>query len=100
MMVRVVWTDSGLYREDGWETKEEILANTKGLVDVVTVGTLVHEDDEKYYVALSSDNVNEAYYGVQIIGKFAVREFGTLMVHEGIRSVLPAFERMSIDDAY
>lgn len=78
MMVRIVWTDSGLWHEQGWETKEEILASTGGLVDVVTVGTLVHEEDDRYFVALSADNVNSAYYGIQIIAKSAVKEFDVL----------------------
>ena len=71
-MVRVEWTDSGTFRESGWESKEQLLERTNGLINVVTVGYLVHEEEDKYFIALSSDFTNDHYYGVQIIGKFAV----------------------------
>lgn len=77
MMVRIVWTDSGTFRENGWETKEQIAEGA--LSDIVTVGELVHEEEDRYYVALSSDFRNDHYYGTQVIGKFAVREFSCLV---------------------
>jgi hypothetical protein len=66
--VHIMWLDSGLFHEKGWETKEEILPATK-LATVNTVGILLNDDDECYRVALSADFQHGHYFGVQTIAK-------------------------------
>lgn len=77
LRVEIRWIDSGTWYEDGWETKAKIVEHTS-LSEVVTVGHLMHEDDEAYYVASSYDAINGHFYGVQLIHKQAVTGFTRL----------------------
>ena len=66
--IHVVWLDSGLFHEKGWETRDEIIPASK-LATVNTVGILLNEDTECYRVALSADFVHGHYFGVQVIAR-------------------------------
>lgn len=80
LRVEVVWTDSGIINEAGnfndsktWKSKEEILSKLT-LVDVITTGILIHEDEDTVFIALSHDPLNDHFYGVQGIAKKNIKE--------------------------
>jgi hypothetical protein len=77
LRVEIKWIDSGAQRFNGWETKEQITSHLK-LSEITTVGTLMHEDDFAYYVALSSDPDSCHFFGTQIIAKPNVTSFSVL----------------------
>lgn len=66
--VEIDWLDSGLNRSNGWETRQEILSETS-LSSVRTVGILIHEDDDSYFLAHSKAVSMDKYYGIQVIAK-------------------------------
>jgi hypothetical protein len=66
--VHVRWLDSGLFHENGWETREQIIPKAR-TTSVDTVGILLFEDDDNISVALSMDPDNKHYFGVQTISK-------------------------------
>jgi len=67
--VEIVWTDSGLHYENGWESRENIIENCSGIATVSTVGWLFHDDASAYFVATSRDPAHGHYFGVQVIKK-------------------------------
>ena len=71
LRVEVRWMDSGTWYEKGWQHRENIV-RTATLSEVNTVGWLMEEDDDTYYIASSYDPTNEHFYGVQLIHKPAV----------------------------
>jgi hypothetical protein len=71
LRVEIRWIDSGSAYNDGWETKESIVSKAS-LSEVSTVGWLMDEDDDTYYVASTYDPVNEHFLGMQLIHKPAV----------------------------
>lgn len=73
-LVRIDWIDSGAFHQDGWQSKDAIIGSA-GLSTVVTVGEMFHEDEDKYYVALTVDEKNGQYFGTQVIWKNAVKWF-------------------------
>lgn len=74
--VEIHWLDSGLQVHDGWSSKSDF--TSARLCVVETVGFLVHEDEESYYVALTRDSKNNHYFGVQLIAKQNVKMFKRL----------------------
>lgn len=76
--VEIVWTDSGtFYKGEGWTDKDTVISHTK-IGTVQTVGLLMHEDDDTVWLALSYDEENGAYFGVQAIHKQSIIERHTL----------------------
>lgn len=70
-LIHVIWKDSGLWHDAGWEKKEKILENAKiGLVH--TFGILLDQAEEATYIAASYDPDNEQYYGVQVISNESI----------------------------
>lgn len=74
-MVRVEWIDSGNHKDAGWGPKEKYLEDVHEEIrqGVLTVGYLMHADDDLLVVALSWDPYCDAYYGAQIIYKPCVK---------------------------
>lgn len=77
LRVEVRWIDSGAWYEDGWQSRDTIVAKSS-LSEASTVGWLMEEDEDTYYVASTYDPVNEKFYGVQLIHKPAVTVFTRL----------------------
>lgn len=71
LRVEIRWMDSGAYYQPdkGWRTPEQIM-NESTLSEVQTVGWLLGEDEETYYVGLSRIPGNTSLvYGTQLIYK-------------------------------
>lgn len=79
-MVRVEWIDSGMSRSEGWEDAQDIVRalTEEGSFEVVTIGWLIHEDDERIIVAQSHDTFNDAYYNAHAIYRPCVRSIRDL----------------------
>lgn len=75
MRVEIIWSDSGLFYENGWESIDDIKSKCTGIARVSTVGHFLFEDDEAYYVALSADEAHGHYFGVQAIKKTNVESY-------------------------
>ena len=76
---RVVWTDSGMFIDEGW-AKTEVYrsAATKWHGDVVTIGQPIYEDDKVLVLGLSHDRAHDHWYGAQLISKVNIKERTTL----------------------
>ena len=74
--VEIHWLDSGLQHAAGWMDRDELEQSRLSVVE--TVGYLVSECDDTYYVALTRDRKNSHYYGIQLIHKGNVRAFKLL----------------------
>lgn len=70
----ITWLDSGLNRSNGWETIHEILNSETTLALVSTVGYLIYEDSDAYFLAHSYAKSVDKYYGIQVISKKAVKK--------------------------
>lgn len=68
-VLRLVWVDSEAANE--W-TPVEYLSDQ--LVEIVSVGLLVFENDEHFALAVSFDPIGEAANGIMLIPKVSVRE--------------------------
>lgn len=71
LRVEIRWIDSGAYHkpDEGWQTPQEVM-NTASLAEVSTVGWLLGEDEETYYVGLSRIRDSRTLvYGTQLIYK-------------------------------
>lgn len=84
-MVRVEWIDSGMSRANGWESLEKCIEGL-GLaaapvrsMEVVTVGLLMHEDDDHIVVAQSYDRHNESWFSTQVIWRPALVKMEPLL---------------------
>lgn len=72
---RITWIDSGMHLDEGWASTAvyaERAKNWNG--EVVTVGTVFHEDDKVVVVGLSRDTGNGNWYGAQLIYKSCITE--------------------------
>lgn len=74
LRVEIRWIDSGTWYSNGWESREQIVRSA-ALSEVSTVGWLMEEDEDTYYVASSHDPTNGHFYGLQLIHKSAVTAF-------------------------
>jgi hypothetical protein len=93
-MVRVEWIDSGMSRSNGWE---EALAyvnasHKEDVLKVISVGWLLHADEEHVILAQSWDKENDTYLNGQIIWRKAMTKF------DDLASSTPAFTKGSPDD--
>lgn len=72
LRVEIRWIDSGAYYLDEkhrWQTPQQIMTNGR-LAEVSTVGWLLGEDEDTYYVGLSRIVDKDALvYGTQLIYK-------------------------------
>jgi hypothetical protein len=72
LRVEIRWIDSGTYYrndEKGWQTPSEVMSSAT-LSEVSTVGWLLGEDDDAYYVGLSRIPGREnLVFGTQVIYK-------------------------------
>lgn len=80
--VRATWVDSGMNRTNGWESLQDTLAGIgdKQLAPVITVGVLMHEDDNQVVIGQSYDSGNDTWYSAQVIWKKALLSLEPLMV--------------------
>lgn len=69
MRVEIRWLDSGAFHQGdkGWQTAEQIMESAQ-LSEVSTVGWLMGEDEDTYYVCLSKVT-DTLFYGTQLIYK-------------------------------
>lgn len=68
--VAVRWLDSGMHIDKGWASLEDYRANTEtARMQVVTVGILMHEDDETILIGQSFDPAHDTWVGGQLIVK-------------------------------
>lgn len=71
LRVEIRWIDSGAYykSDEGWQTPETIMREAH-LSEVSTVGWLLGEDDDTYFVGLSRIADSQTLvYGTQLIHK-------------------------------
>lgn len=72
LRVEIRWIDSGAYYLDDkhmWQTPEQIMGNAQ-LAEVSTVGWLLGDDEDTYYVGLSRImDKDTLVYGTQLIYK-------------------------------
>lgn len=68
LRLEIEWLDSGLSNDTGWMSKIEAVESSR-LSNVLSIGYLLHEDDECYILVRSSALSFEKYYGVQVIAK-------------------------------
>ena len=76
---RIHWTDSGQHMDHGW-AKATVFAQSAMNWDgaVVTVGQVIHEDEDVLVVGLSHDVSNDTWYGAQLIYKPCITKRETL----------------------
>ena len=81
-MVRVEWIDSGMSRSNGWEGALAFIeaAHAADALKVVSVGWLLHSDEEHVIIAQSWDKENDQYLNGQIIWRKAMTKFDDLAV--------------------
>jgi xanthine/CO dehydrogenase XdhC/CoxF family maturation factor len=71
--VRVIWLDSGMHMDYGWDKRERYLADANlGRMEVTTVGILMHEDEETVVVALNHDKAHDTWIGAQVIARQSI----------------------------
>ena len=70
------WRDSGMHlAAEEWTLITRLRARgVASGMEVVTVGTLVHEDDDVVILGLSIDEPGDAVFGAQVIWKPAILE--------------------------
>lgn len=71
LRVEIRWIDSGAWhsgQEHGWQTREKIMSEAT-LSEVSTVGWLMGDDEDTYYVANSHIPGTDTFYGTQLIYK-------------------------------
>lgn len=71
LRVEIRWIDSGTAHENGWESQDAILRAAK-LHEISSVGWLMHEDEDAYYLCTSWDEASGHYFGTQVIARPAV----------------------------
>jgi hypothetical protein len=74
-LVRITWHDSGMQHESGWKTPEQVENRTPS---VISVGYVVHEDDENITIAQGFCIDPELYYGFHTVWKPAVKKMEEL----------------------
>lgn len=78
-VVRVTWTDSGMFIDEGWaKTDVYRSAAQKWHGDVVTIGQPIYEDDTVLVLGLSHDRAHDHWFGAQLIAKANIKERTTL----------------------
>lgn len=76
---RVVWTDSGMFIDEGWaKTAVYRSAAEKWHGDVVTIGQPIYEDEKVLVLGLSHDRQSDNWFGAQLIAKACIKERVTL----------------------
>jgi hypothetical protein len=76
---RVVWTDSGMFIDEGWaKTHVYQSAARKWSGDVVTIGQPIYEDDTVLVLGLSHDRQTDNWFGAQLIAKACIKERHTI----------------------
>lgn len=69
-MVKVRWLDSGMHIDKGWASLEDYRKDTgTARMEVITVGFLMHEDEETLLVGQSYDPAHDHWVGGQLIVK-------------------------------
>jgi hypothetical protein len=76
----ITWLDSGLSRYNGWEPIGDVLESK--CQENVSVGWLLHETDEHYYLTLSLDPNNHNVSNSQVIYKPNVSKIRYLKYQE------------------
>lgn len=72
---RVVWTDSGMFIDEGWASLSVYRsAAERWHGDVVTIGQPIYEDDRVLVLGLSHDRQTNNWYGAQLIAKQCIKE--------------------------
>ena len=68
--VAVRWLDSGMHIDKGWASLEDYRKDTSTQrMTVVTVGILMHEDEETLLIGQSFDPAHDHWVGGQLIVK-------------------------------
>lgn len=80
-LVRIVWRDSGLSHDHGWQTAAQIENRT---VLVQSVGLVVHEDDENVTIATGHSAELDLWYGIHTIWRRAIESIRDLSVDPSI----------------
>jgi hypothetical protein len=85
------WRDSGMQlASDEWTSLTTLRARSvASALEVVTVGLLVHEDDEVVVLGLSLDKPGNSVFGAQLIWKSAIIERRDLDAHGPQLQVVP-----------
>lgn len=74
-MVYVRWVDSGMHSDYGWDTAAKYLDRASlRQMECVTVGILMHEDEDIIAVALSHDPEHDKWISAQLIHKQAIKD--------------------------
>lgn len=76
---RVEWTDSGMHMDHGWASTEVYRSSAREWEGtVITVGQLLHEDENVVVLGLSHDAAHDHWFGAQLINKAAITKRETL----------------------
>ena len=68
--VAVKWLDSGMHIDKGWASLEDYRKDTEtSRMTVVTVGILMHEDDQTILIGQTYDPSHDHWVGGQLILK-------------------------------
>lgn len=76
---RIVWTDSGMFIDEGWAALDVYKRQARewdGCVE--TIGRVMYEDEKVVVVGLSHDKHNDNWYGAQLIFKPCIQTRETL----------------------
>lgn len=78
--LRITWYDSGMHLDEGWATADKYTEDIDlDRLLVVTVGMLMHEDDDVVVLGLSYDPAHENWYGAQLIMKLNIQKREVLL---------------------
>ncbi len=76
-----------MHIDEGWNSTEVYLNSIRGWTGkVVTVGQVMHEDDNVVVVGMSYDTSNQHWYGAQLIFKQNIVERSRLRVRESVKN--------------
>lgn len=82
LRVEVEWLDSGEARDNGWESRETVLAALRENVPAVSVGWLIHEDPEQIVIAHTHDPKNDIFLGGLAIHRANILRISVLRVRK------------------
>jgi hypothetical protein len=74
-MAYVRWIDSGMHSDYGWAPAEKYIENADlHRMECVTVGIIMHEDEDIIVVALSHDPAHDKWISAQLIHKQSIQD--------------------------